>query len=381
MSNHRKKQPPFCPLEQHYSKTASFLSIIPQNKLNFSFEYYNQILNKTGYIDSFKGKWSSLIGRKESSLFKNLVKSALRESIVSSYRMEGVMITQEEIKEFPASNSIYKMLTQQQQEIISFVEVSNEYLSNYSKVELSQKYLKQLYKDLFKNENLDTPLYSEYKKKPNRVVAYSPNGTHKDILNTTEPYLVEKEIHEILTWTMRQMNSNLMHPLIIIGLFTYELILIQPFQYANCRFSYILTRLLLLKSGYTFINYLSFENIIERNKLDFFDALKGGQINRYSYEERINKWLLFFLTSIQTAIIKLENSIENPVDEISYINERQKKLKNNIRKYQPVKLADVARRMQDVSINTMKKDLQQLKAMGIISSSGKNRGTVYSVVE
>ncbi len=354
---------------------------IYQNKLNFSFEYYNQILNKTGYIDSFKGKWSSLNGRKESSLFKNLVKSALRESIVSSYRMEGVMITQEEIKEFPASNSIYKMLTQQQQEIISFVEVSNEYLSNYSKVELSQKYLKQLYKDLFKKENLDTPFYSEYKKKPNRVVAYSPNGTHKDILNTTEPYLVEKEIHEILTWTMRQMNSNLMHPLIIIGLFTYELILIQPFQYANCRFSYILTRLLLLKSGYTFINYLSFENIIERNKLDFFDALKGGQINRYSYEERINKWLLFFLTSIQTAIIKLENSIENPVDEISYINERQKKLKNNIRKYQPVKLADVARRMQDVSINTMKKDLQQLKAMGIISSSGKNRGTVYSVVE
>lgn len=354
---------------------------IYQNKLNFRFEYYNQILNKIGYIDSFKGKWINLLRKKESTFIKNLEKSALIESLGSSFRIEGILLNNEEIKETLSPFLINKTLTKEQQSLISFIKASDEYFSNYSNIELSEKYLKQLHSDLFKYEYADMHFQGEYKNKPNRIVDYFLDGTHKDILNTTLPYLVENEIHEILNWTKKQMNSNLLHPLIITGLFIYEFILIQPFQQSNYRLSHILTRLLLLKSGYSFIKYLSFENSIEQNKLDFFNALKDGQINRYSYEEKINKWLLFFLTSIQTATIKLENSIENPVDKIIYLNVRQKNLKNHIRKNQPVKLADLAARMQDVSINTMKKDLQQLKAKGIISSSGKNRGTVYSYIE
>lgn len=352
-----------------------------QNKLNFSFEYYNLILNKISYIDSYKGNWINLIRKKDSSLLKNIEKSALINSLVSSYKMEGLRFSQQQIKEILTANSINKTLTQKQEALISIAKVSDEYFANYSLVELSEKYIKQLYKDLFKDENIDNPHYDEYKKKPNRVVAYFLDGSHKDVFNTTLPYLVEKEMKEILNWAQQQMNSDSLHPLMIIGLFNYEYRLIQPFQYANNRLLHILTRLLLLKSGYSFIKYISFENFMEENKLEYLEALKSGQINRYAYEERINNWLLFFLDSIQNSIIRLEKTLDGIIDKTIYLNERQKKLNSIIRKFQPVKLADLAARMQDVSINTIKKDLQQLKADGIIISRGKNRGTVYSILK
>jgi len=48
-----------------------------------------------------------------------------------------------------------------------------------------------------------------------------------------------------------------------------------------------------------------------------------------------------------------------------------------IKKNQPIKLGDLDKEMPEVSINTLKKDLQYLKAEQIIESVGKNKGTVY----
>ena len=52
-----------------------------------------------------------------------------------------------------------------------------------------------------------------------------------------------------------------------------------------------------------------------------------------------------------------------------------------IKNDQPIKLADLAKAMPEISINTLKKDLQYLKVEQNIDSIGKNRGTVYVTKE
>ena len=113
----------------------------------------------------------------------------------------------------------------------------------------------------------------------NKVVANYPDGTQKVIFNTTEPHLVESEMNELIGWTNQELEKNEMHQLVIIALFIYEFLSIHPFQDGNGRLSRLLTNLLLLKNDYQFIQYVSFENLIEQKKKTYYEALMDGQKN------------------------------------------------------------------------------------------------------
>ncbi len=91
--------------------------------------------------------------------------------------------------------------------------------------------------------------------------------------------------------------------------------------------------------------------------------------------------MLFFLQSMETLIHRLEQKYDVFKSKGGYLNERQKIIKAFIQDNQPIKLSDLANSMPDSSINTLKKDLQYMKAEQIIESVGKNRGTVYLLNE
>ena len=62
-----------------------------------------------------------------------------------------------------------------------------------------------------------------------------------------------------------------------------------------------------------------------------------------------------------------------------YLNERQKKLKEYIKKNQPLKISDIAKKFEEININTIKKDLQYMKREKVIKTIGKGKGTIYLV--
>ena len=104
-----------------------------------------------------------------------------------------------------------------------------------------------------------------------------------------------------------------------------------------------------------------------------------GQRFRYLDNERIGTWVLFFLSSMETLIQKLEKEFEFKTLKAGYLNDRQKKIKAFIQKKQPVKLNDLVIAIPDTTVHTIKKDLQYLKSENHIESEGKNRGTIYVI--
>jgi len=142
-----------------------------------------------------------------------------------------------------------------------------------------------------------------------------------------------------------------------------------------------LTNLLLLQNDYQFVQYISFENLIEQKKKSYYEALIDGQKDRYTDSERINSWILFFLSSLVALIQSLEQKYGVFKSKGAYLNERQKKIKDFIEKEQPIKLSDLSKVFTDITIHTLKKDLQYLKTEQVIDSIGKNRGTIYIIKE
>jgi Fic family protein len=349
-----------------------------QNKLNFDFKTNQQILKLISYIDSFKGKWN-IVEQKENVYLKELRKIATIESIGSSTRIEGAQLTNVEIKELLENMEITKLKTRDQQEVVGYYDVLELIYESFADISISKNYIQQLHQRLLKYSTKDERHRGNYKNLSNKVVANYPDGIQKVIFNTTEPHLVENEMTDLIDWANQQLKLNEIHPLVIIGLFIYEFLSIHPFQDGNGRLSRLLTNLLLLKNDYQFIQYVSFENLIEQKKKSYYEALMDGQKNRNTETERITNWIIFFLASLETLIQRLEQKYDVYKTKGGYLNERQKKIKDFIEKEQPIKLADLVKAIPEISIHSLKKDLQYLKIEQIIDSIGKNRGTIYMI--
>lgn len=351
-----------------------------QSKINFDFTTNQLIIKYISVIDSFKGKWN-IVEQRENVYLKELRKIATIESIGSSTRIEGAKLTNAEVKDLLDNLKITNLKTRDEQEVVGYYEVLELIYESYQDIDLTQNYIQQLHQRLLKYSDKDYRHRGNYKNLPNKVVANYPEGIQRVIFNTTEPHLVESEMNNLLNWTNEQLESEEIHPLIVIGLFIYEFLSIHPFQDGNGRLSRLVTTYLLLKQDYQFISYVSFENLIEQKKKTYYEALMDGQKDRYTENEKINAWILFFLQSLEVLIQRLEQKYNVFKGRGVYLNDRQKIIKKFIDDNQPTKLSDISKGFPNISINTIKKDLIYLKTEKIIDSIGKNRGTIYVTID
>jgi len=351
-----------------------------ENKLNFDFKLTQQIIKKISYIDSFKGKWDLLENEKNLYL-SELKQIATIESIGSSTRIEGATITDNEIKDLLKDIKINKIETRDEQEVIGYYETLTIIFDSFKDIDLSTNYIKQLHGILLKFSSKDQRHRGKYKNITNKVIAKYPGGIQKVIFNTSEPHLVEKEITELVDWTNKELKKNEINKLMIISLFIYEFLSIHPFQDGNGRLSRLLTTLLLLKFDYSFIKYISFEHIIEQRKKEYYQALMECQKNRYKENEKVDKWLLFFLESLEILIKKLEIKYEEFSSRGGYLNDRQKKILEFIKKEQPLKRINIVTKFPDINENTIKKDIKYLINEKFIQTLGKGKATVYIIQE
>jgi len=348
------------------------------NKLNFDFLTNQKTLNLVGKIDLYKGKWNA-IEKSENIYLKELRKIATIESVGSSTRIEGGTLTDKEIKELLNEVKITELKTRDEQEVIGYYDTLEIIFHNYDAIQLSENYIKQLHQSLLRYSSKDDRHRGSYKSLSNKVVANYPKGIQKVIFNTTEVYLVESEMNDLITWTNQELIKEEIHPLIIVALFVYEFLSIHPFQDGNGRLSRLLTTMLLMKNDYLFIQYISFENLIEQSKKEYYQSLMEGQKNRYKDNEIISKWTLYFLSNISILTQKLDGKYDVFKTKGGYLNERQKEIQKFINKNQPVKISDISKSLENITIHTLKKDLQYMKAEKMITAVGKGKGTVYVI--
>lgn len=349
-------------------------------KLEFTGNVFQQIMKQLSVIDSFKGNWES-IELKHSKHLKELRKIATIESIGSSTRIEGATLTDEEVEKLLKSVKITKLITREQQEVVGYYETLQIILDNYKDLEISERYIHQLHGMLLKHSHKDQTHKGKYKNVSNQVVANYPDGTQRTIFRTTDPAMTAKEMEELLVWINERLEKSDMHPVMITAAFVYEFLSIHPYQDGNGRLSRLMTTLLLMRQGYEFTQYVSFEHIIEERKDDYYRALMDGQKNRYKETEKIDKWVLFFLDCLVTLIKRLEAKYELYSKLSKDLNERQQGVLGFVKKQKKVQMSEVEEAFKNQSRNTLKKDLVYLVNEGLLLKTGTGKGTRYHYEE
>ncbi len=272
---------------------------MPYQRFNARLEKVpGEVWTKIARIDELKGQWTGGVHLSPQVLGR-LKQSVLITSTGASTRIEGAHLSDEDVEKLVRGISIQKFADRDKQEARGYYELLQNVFESWKRIRFSESAVKHLHKELLKYVEKDRRHRGEYKKTENKVHMVDASGKSVAVLfDTTPAYLTPKEMQELVEWTREALEKSKIHPLLVVGNFLVDFLMIHPFQDGNGRISRILTNLLLLQRGYLYMPYVSHEKIVEDNKADYYMALRKSQKTLKTEKEDIVPWLDFFLSII-----------------------------------------------------------------------------------
>jgi Fic family protein len=323
-------------------------------------------------IDRFDASWSTLEKREGQSL-KQLKSIATVRSVGASTRIEGAKMTDPEVEVLLQNIDITKIVDRDSQEVIGYFETLDLITESQEDITITENGVKNLHNILLKHSKKDEWHRGEYKQHSNAVEAKLADGTTQVIFRTTEAGIPTQDaMRELVAWY----NSDLeVHPLVKTAIFAYDFVSIHPFQDGNGRLSRLLTTLLLLKHGYKWIQYVSFEHEIESKKAEYYRALRSCQAQRPN--EDVTAWISFFLYALGNIQAQLMGKLVKQ-GAASSLSPKEKSILSFIENHAGCKSGDIAEKL-GIPNPTVKRILPELIQKKLIEKHGTGPGTNYSI--
>lgn len=340
---------------------------------NFSLDVTWQLIHKMSQLDRFDAQWTTIEKREGQSL-KQLKSIATVRSVGASTRIEGSKMTNEEVENLLKNLSITKLIERDQQEVAGYFEVLDIIGESYNDIHISIADIKNLHNLLLKHSEKDSWHKGDYKQVSNSVQATLPDGTQQIIFQTTEPgYPTEEAMRNLVEWYNEHDD---IHPLVRCAAFVYEFVSIHPFQDGNGRMSRLLSTLLILKNGYKWIQYVSFEHEIESRKTEYYRALRSCQAERPN--ENISVWVDFFLRALANIQEQLMRKLETQSSR-NQLSARAKAILLYIENHPDCRSGQIAAGL-GIPSSTVKRILSELYDKHLVSRLGDNTHPFYEIV-
>lgn len=334
-----------------------------------------EVWSKITQIDELKGRWFASV-QLSPQVLNRLRQSVLVTSTGASTRIEGARLSDEDVEKLMRGINIQKFTNRDKQEVGGYFELLKNVFDSWETLKFSESTIKHFHQELLKYVKKDELHRGKYKKTENKVEMIDAAGQSIGILfDTTPAYLTSKEMQELVEWTSTALTEKKYHPLLVVGNFLVEFLQIHPFQDGNGRLSRILTNLLLLGEGYSYMPYVSHEKLIEDNKSDYYLALRQSQKTFKTDKETIISWLNFFLTILlkqsKTAVELLsKESIEK------LLSTKQLIVWEYIQKINETTTGEIVKNTKVIR-PTVKQALNKLLKLKKIERIGMGRSTRY----
>jgi Fic family protein len=339
---------------------------------NFKLKIDWKLINLISEIDRFDANWTA-IERKEVQSLKELKSIATVRSVGASNRIEGNKMSDEEVDILLQKIDITNLHDRDAQEVVGYFEVLDLISESYENINLTENDVKSLHNLLMKYSAKDQWHKSNYKQHSNAVEASFADGTKQIIFQTTEAgFATEDAMRALVNWYHFETE---VHPLIKVASFIYEFLSIHPFQDGNGRLSRLISTLLLLKKGYKWIQYVSFEHEIESQKNKYYQVLRSCQAQRPN--EDVTVWIHFFLNCLSDIQSQLLNKLHQSGFETK-LSPKEKSIYVMIQNRPHIQSGAIAEKLA-IPSPTVKRILAGLLTKGLIEKEGSGRNVSYSI--
>ena len=337
-----------------------------------------EILKLIADIDEFKGRWQ-VIENLAPERLSTLRRIATIESVGSSTRIEGSKLSDAEVEKLLSRLQTKSFISRDEEEVAGYAGAMDMIFDGYEVIAPTENHIKQLHGELLKYSTKDQGHRGEYKTVTNHVEAFGPDGKSLGVVfETATPFETPGWMKEVVDWYNQSVQEETHHPLILIGIFIVVFLAIHPFKDGNGRLSRVLTTLLLLRAGYSYVPYSSMESVIETNKDSYYLALRRTQQTIRAKKQKWESWLVFFLKTMVkqkdnlAAKVKQEQSLRSSLPALSRQILGLAKTRGEI----TVKEIETA---TNANRNTIKLHIKKLEEQHYLVQLGKGRGARYTI--
>lgn len=347
-----------------------------QNNFNKRIKLTPAILQKIAKIDEFKGLWQGSL-RLSPQILGRLKASVIITSTGASTRIEGSKMSDTDVARLLRGLKSNPPTNRDEQEVAGYADLLGRIFDHFQTLNLTENTILQFHSILLQFSTKDQTHRGQYKNIDNTVIIKDEHGKEAVLFHPTKPYLVKPEMETIISWTNEQLEIKELHPLLIITNFIFEFLAIHPFVDGNGRLSRGLTNLLLLKNGYTYVPYVSLDDIIEDRKDNYYLALRATQKNHHTDHENITPWLEFLLDTLVTQA-ETAKQLMNSEQPEKLLSERQEQVFNVFQNEEILGVAEIDKRLSNrVPQVTIKQALARLVGLRLVERIGQGRGVRY----
>ncbi len=323
-------------------------------------------------IDRFDASWTA-VERKEGQSLKELKSIATVRSVGASNRIEGNKMSDEEVNVLLQKLDITKLVDRDSQEVAGYFEVLDLITESYENISVTESHIKSLHNSMMKYSVKDEWHKGNYKLHSNAVESSFPDGTRQILFQATDAgFATEDAMRQLFSWYHTETE---VHPLIKVASFVYDFLSIHPFQDGNGRMSRLISTLLLLQSGYKWIQYMSFEHEIENRKSEYYQTLRNCQAQRPN--EDVTVWIQFFLSCLANIQSQLRIKLEKTGAE-TQLSPKEKSIYRMIQNRPNIQSGEIAVKLSMPS-PTVKRLLSELYKKGLIEKNGSGRNVSYII--
>lgn len=330
----------------------------------------SNLINLTGAIYSLKT--GTEIRRDEyEKMFIELEKIAKVQSVKSSNAIEGIITSDERIREIVNRSS--KPLNHNESEIAGYRDALNEIHLNYKDIEFNENTILGLHKIMMSYSGYEYG--GKYKTDDNLIIEEDGDGNRKVRFRPTSAKETPKAMEQlILAYIEARDNSNV-NQLLLIACVILDFLCIHPFKDGNGRMSRLLSLLLLYKSGFDVGKYISFEEQINNSKRYYYEALKQSSISWDTNENTYIPFIQNFLSTLYLCYKELDKRFN--VINSNKITKKARIEATVLNSLTAISKAEICSILPDVSPTTVEFVLGKMLKEGKIQIIGSGKNTKY----
>ena len=295
----------------------------------------------------------------------------------SPYDFSAELLSDYEIDELLMhQSSEVRVFNADEEQAAGYFEALNRAFDWVSIEMLREEQLHELHRTLLKHSKKDVWHAGKYKASANHRSFNNPDTGARSQLPGANPLEAPAKLRNLLQWLQGEREHPTQHPLLTIAAFIAGFHAIRPYQDGNARMGLLLTRLLLLQSGYSQVAYASLEAQLERDRDAFYTALDRTLAGIYNPNPHWEPWTAFFLSSLVDHARRLFSRLERDKEIFSALPKLSSDIVNLAREHGRVTMAD-AIRLTGSNRKTLKLHFRKLVHEGRLMRHGMGAGVWY----
>jgi len=302
--------------------------------------------------------------------FEALKKKAVIESVKSSNAIEGIVATDEKIRNIVNGA---EPVTHEEKEISGYRDVLNMIHVHHDSLDMSKDLVLLMHRMML--ESTSPSEAGKFKTRDNLIMGYMSDGSRNVRFRPVKAVETELAMDQLMLAYYDARQDAGIPQLLLIPCVVLDFLCIHPFLDGNGRVSRLLEVLLLYLAGYDIVRYISLEKQVDEYKEAYYEALKSSSVGWHENQNDYSPFIINFLQLLYTCYRNLDESFMDISIKKAKKSERVEAVLLNA--VVPVSKSQIHDKLPDISVNTIELVIGKMIRDGRIQKIGTYKDARY----